>query len=165
MSVANRWKHLQQKAREKWKHFVLFQLIEIKRFFGEPSGFTRMKGWRWEWWETLRGIIPPHPDMCRAFFTSATGQAMLAPRGLCRLPSQKLLWESEVCGKGWMGQGKGWEGQVLWPPPALGDSLKKTSGRARGHLKISFRTATGHGLSLKLKSEMGSLRIRVGGHP
>lgn len=65
-----------------------------------------MEGWRWEWCETLRGIIPPQPDTCRVFLASVTGRAMPAPCGLCQVSSQKLLWESKVCGQRLDGAGE-----------------------------------------------------------
>lgn len=104
-------------------------------------------------------IFPPQPDTCRVFLASATGRAMPAPHGLCWLSSQKLLWEAKVCGQMLD------EAEERISRPALGDSLKKTSSWARACLKVSFRTATGHGPSWNLTSEMGSLQIRVWGCP
>lgn len=66
ITVSNRWRHLQQKASKKLRHLILFQL-RLKRlgffFFENSLAFPCMKGWRWEWYEILRGIIPPQPDM------------------------------------------------------------------------------------------------------
>lgn len=166
VSVSNRWRHLQQKANKKLRHLVLFQLTEIKRGFGEQFGFSLHERLKVEViWNPQRNHLSLawHVQNLPLSF-HGTGDA--GPLHALLNPPRSCSGSLTSVGKGWTGQGKSWgEDQVHLRPPTLGDSLKKTSGWARRLLKISFRAPAGHGLSLNLTNETGSLQIRVWGCP
>lgn len=162
ITVSNRWRHLQQKASKKLRHLILFQL-RLKRlgfFFlriawlflaWKAEGGSDMKSSEESFLPSLTCSIP-----C---FCHGTGDAGLPPALLTPL-SEAVMG---VCGQRLGGERTGRSGALNTTSPS--DSLKKTSGWARGCLKIYFRTAIGHGLSLNLIIEVGSLQIRVWGCP